>query len=116
MRVSIGMGMALCFIGCGERAPEPRTHSAPAAIDPSRAKQLALGRYRQLFEDKYFVDQAGQQCRPMPAITADDINRVEDKGDAWLIAADPPAGMALEARVAKDGSWIEVVRVRWAVE
>lgn len=114
MRIAFSLACTLTLLACQSPAPKPE---APVAqIDQSQAKQLAVDRYRQLFEDKYFLNQADHQYRLMPAMSSADINHVEDRGRAWLVVAEPPAGMALEALVAKDGSWVELVRVRWAVE
>jgi hypothetical protein len=83
-------------------------------IDQASAKRLAAVRYRELFEGKFLFDSTGRTYHPMPAVTESDFNRVESVGSSWLVAIHRPAGLEVQARVAKDGSWTELLRAHWA--
>lgn len=95
---------------------EPEVERTKPEVDQAKAKRLAAQRYRELFEDKYLFDSGGGTYLSMPAVKESDFNRVESAGASWLVMIHQPAGLEVEARVAKDGSYTELVRARWASE
>lgn len=93
-----------CAFGCSRG-------EAPPEITAPEATQLALARYRALFSDKYLHNQTDGQYYPFPKLDVTAVTKVDVEPDAFVVHADPPAGVSLEARVAKTGRWTELVRV-----
>ena len=72
-----------------------------------RVASLAATRCESAVDGNYY---------PYPPLDVDAITRVESGPDGFVIYAEPPAGMSIEARVEKAGRWIEFVRVSFAAE
>jgi hypothetical protein len=89
---------------------------AEVRVDATQAKVLLLQRYRKLFGDKYLRDPAGGEYFAFPPLSEGQFQFVEEHGDAWHVRCEPPAGLAVEGRVAKNGSWVEILRVSYASE
>lgn len=109
--------MVICVIACCATCKHMTGDdciSYDRQIDATEASTLALLRFEQLFSDKYILNTVDQRHYRMPALTKSQVTSVEAVGPVWLVRVEPPAGLSMEARVAKDGSWTELVRVRWS--
>lgn len=89
-----------------QRAEVVATH-----IDESRARELVIKRYRELFGGAYLHDEPSGRYVRYPALEPADLTYAEFRGDAWLVQADPPAGLIVRARVAPRGEWVELTSV-----
>lgn len=112
---------ALAIIGlmhaCSSASHATQTADAALpSISAQRAKQLVLQRYHELFADKYLLDRIRNEHVPFPQLTDEHLTVVSQEGDTWRVRADPPTGLALDARVAKDGSSVEILHVSYAEE
>lgn len=96
--------------GCAERKAEVvATH-----IDESRARDLVIKRYQELFGSAYLHDEPSGRYVRYPALEPADLTYAEFRGDAWLVQADPPAGLIVRARVAPQGEWVELTSVAFS--
>lgn len=118
MMLLLGAFAAACQGGSAKPTVEdsPTEQREGPQIDQASAKHLVAVRYRELFEGKFLFDSSRGTYHPMPAVTDSDFNRVESVGSSWLVAIHQPSGLEVQARVAKDGSWTELLRAHWASE
>ena len=85
-------------------------------IDSTQASALALRRFDQLFSDKYILNPLEHRHFRIPTLAQTQVTSVELVGSVWVVRVEPPAGLSMEARVARDGSWTELLRVTWSAQ
>jgi hypothetical protein len=82
-------------------------------IGQDAARDLAAARYRMLFLGKYYETVDGVR-HPFPTLDGSSFRDVVASGDAWLVNCAPLAGLTVEARVSRDGRWVEINQVSYA--
>lgn len=111
--------VAWCCAACD---PKPATPSEPSTftvvpkvnIEPDQARDLVIARYTALFGALYLRDPLSGDYRHLAPLQRSDLREVETEGSAWMVRCNRLAGFHLSARVAKDGSWVELIDVGYA--
>jgi hypothetical protein len=112
VRPAQGTGPAVKGAESASQASPP----VPNEIDAATARKLVVAKYHQLFRDKYFLNQADRKYHKLPALTVQDIERAERTDRAWKLAASPPLGLTVFARVDLAGQWVDLELVVFAIE
>lgn len=107
--VRLGVAAAIVSLYACNRTPKP-------TISESAAKRMVLERYHSLFSDKYLLNSLDGQYYPFPSINPDAFTSFAVDTDTFSLRAEPPSGISLVARVARDGSWTELTRVSVVAE
>jgi hypothetical protein len=109
------------LVGCDATPPTRPERPAhyvvvpPApAIDAGEARKLVLERYRHLFGNTYWRDHRDGSYQPFPPLELEQFREVRREGDVWVVKCAPPAGYSVRARVAADGSWVDLEHVGYA--
>jgi len=80
----------------------------------SSSSELVLERYRHLFGNTYWHDSRDDSYKPFPPLDLERFRNVQREGDVWIVKCDPLAGYNVRARVAADGSWVDLEHVGYA--
>jgi hypothetical protein len=120
-RLAYAVSVVWSLAGCDQQPPAPREPPAmypvvppSTAIDANRARELVLERYRHLFGNAYWHDARDDSYKPFAALDLERFRDVHREGDVWIVKCDPLAGYNVRARVAADGSWVDVEHVGYA--
>lgn len=110
MLVARMLTLAFVLSLLGSAACHDRTDETPN-ITRDQARSLVLGRYRQLFSDKFLLNPLSNKHYPWPPLSERDFDSIEESPNYWSVRADPETGVTVDARVDKKGQWIELLRV-----
>jgi hypothetical protein len=112
----VPVGALAALVACAPSegvGPPPEPERRPS-ISEDRARTLAAERYRHLFENRYFRDPRDGSYHVFEPLEAKEF-QVRDDGEAWLVARDGLRGFIVHARVAKNGSWVDLTQVGYAI-
>lgn len=100
---------------CTGPAPDPAPTAGDAKqtrISDRLARKLAVDRYRHLFENRYRKKADGSYEGFPPLDESTFV--VEEEGEALVVTSAPLRGYHVQARVSRDGAWVELVNVGYA--
>jgi hypothetical protein len=111
------MALLIVLGGCARSdagRQQPVQTEDEGRISGAEARRLVLQQYRQLFSALYLRDDATGKYHAFPPLEEAAFRIVEQRPDGWIIRADPPAGVEVDARVGRRGDWVEIRSIGFA--